>query len=167
VDNLRHAANPSFCNFLSQAKDRRSSVSVTSLSNIEINIDQPRFQCLLQFHFSTDCEVTRRARRHVQGKDFFLARFNRALPSLSSPKTTARGLSLYPALRIRTTHGRTLSIPLTIVFFCGIYNMALSHVLLNRGRLWAPGGPAMEMANRSPESPHLKPVGFNLSTKAC
>ena len=36
-------------------------------------------------------------------------------------------------------------------------------VLLN----WSSGGhPAVEMADCSPDSPHLKPVGFKLSKKA-
>lgn len=80
---------------------------------------------------------------------------------------TAGGLKIHPALHTQHAHGRTLSMPYTIVFNCGICDMpylhTVSHLLLN----WGSGRhTAVKMASRSPESPHPKPVGFNLSRKA-
>jgi hypothetical protein len=55
--------------------------------------------------------------------------------------------------------------PYTIVFFCGICDMPyLSYS--STGVVVDTRMPGTGDANRSPESPHLKPVGFNLSTKA-
>ena len=57
--------------------------------------------------------------------------------------------------------------PYTIVFYCGICDMPFPHTVCHLLLNWSSGGhPAVEMADRSPDSPHLKPVGFKLSRKA-
>lgn len=109
----------------------------------------------------------RRDGRHSQGKDFFLHGHPRTAiveftqdhrmhrPRRQRPK--ALSLTAYcTQTRVNTQHATDYRILL--------WNLrhALCLVLLNWGSQWTPGSGD---GNRSPESPHPKPVGFNLSRK--
>lgn len=56
--------------------------------------------------------------------------------------------------------------PYTIVFYCGICDMPFPHTVCHLLLNWSSGGhPAVEMADRSPDSPHSSPWGSSSAEK--